>query len=52
MKIPNTELQQATEDDWTTAEKQAFDMIDEADERLVFVHIFFMGFLLGALSNS
>lgn len=52
MKIPNTELQQVTEDDWAAAEKQAFDMIDEADERLVCVHTFFMGFLLGTLSNS
>jgi hypothetical protein len=40
MKIPNTELQQATEDDWAAVEKQEFDMIDEADERLVFVHNF------------
>ena len=52
MKIPNTELQQATEDDWTAVEKRAFDMIDEADERLVFVHTFFIGFLLGALPHS
>ena len=40
MKIPNTELQQVTEDDWAGAEKQEFGMIDEADERLIFVHNF------------